>query len=196
VRVQHGAMNTHVDPGGTLWTIGHSTREWEVFVAMLHEAGIATLVDVRRFAGSRRHPQFSGETMARTLPEAGVDYVPMPDLGGRRTPRPDTPHTAWRNKSFRGYADHMETAPYQLARARLAELAQARPTTVMCAEALWWQCHRALISDDFKASGWAVIHLQAPGRSEPHPYTSAARIVDGELDYSAVPEEGPQASLF
>lgn len=170
---------------GTLWTIGHSNREWDVFVGMLVEARIALLVDVRRFAGSRRNPQFSGESMAKALPAEGIDYLPMPDLGGRRRPRPDTRNTAWRNDGFRGYADYMETDPWQQARDRLAELATGHRTAVMCAEALWWQCHRGLIADDFKARGWEVVHLAAPGRSEPHPYTGAARIVDGRLDYSA-----------
>ncbi|MBW3550954.1 MAG: DUF488 domain-containing protein [Proteobacteria bacterium] len=179
-----------------LWTIGHSTREWEVFVGMLRDAGIAALVDVRRFAGSRRHPQFSGQTMAEALPGAGIDYLPMPDLGGRRKAAPDTPNTAWRNASFRGYADHMATPPYRAARARLAELAGSQPTAVMCAEALWWQCHRGLISDDFKADGWEVIHLTAPGREEAHPYTRAARIVDGRLTYSAPAPVSPQPALF
>ena len=178
----------------TLWTIGHSTREWPVFTDMLAEAGIEVLVDVRRFAGSRRNPQFSGETMARALPEAGCRYGPMPDLGGRRKPDPDTRNTAWRNASFRGYADYMGTEPWQAACKQLASLASEQRVAMMCAEALWWQCHRGLIADRFKADGWEVIHLTAPGRSEPHPYTSAARIVDGELDYSA--PEPPQASLF
>lgn len=177
-----------------LWTIGHSTRDWPVFVAMLHASGIEVLVDVRRFAGSRRHPHFSGETMARALPVVGIDYAPMPELGGRRRPEQGTRNTAWRNDSFRGYADYMATTPYQSARSRLISLARNRPSAVMCAEALWWQCHRGLIADDFKADGWEVIHLTAPGRSEPHPYTSAARIVDGRLDYSL--PEPPQASLF
>lgn len=179
---------------GSLWTIGHSTRDWEVFVAMLHEAGIRTLADVRRFAGSRRHPRFSGLAMANALSQAGIAYVPMPELGGRRTPRNDSPHTAWRNPGFRGYADHMDTPAYADARERLAGLALAARTCVLCAEAVWWQCHRGLIADDFKARGWEVVHLLAPGRSEPHPYTGAARIVDGRLDYS-LPAE-PQAELF
>lgn len=182
------------DSSHTLWTIGHSTREWEIFIAMLHEAGITTLVDVRRFAGSRRNPQFSGELMAAASPEAGIEYVPMPDLGGRRKVQPDTHNTAWRNASFRGYADYMETAPWRHARDRLAELAAKQPVAIMCAEALWWQCHRGLISDDFKADGWDVLHLMAPGKSDVHPYTSAARIVDGKLDYSL--PGPPQASLF
>ena len=173
-----------MDGANTLWTIGHSTRAWEVFVGMLRDAGIATLADVRRFAGSRRHPQFSGETMARALPAAGIDYVPMPDLGGRRTARKDSPNTRWRNAAFRGYADYMDTAEYQRARQALAEMAERTPTAVMCAEAVWWQCHRGLIADDFKADGWTVLHLLSPGRADAHPWTGAARIVEGRLVYS------------
>ena len=176
----------------TLWTIGHSTRAWDVFVAMLGDAGIGTLVDVRRFAGSRRHPQFSGDVMGAALAEAGIRYVPMPALGGRRTPVADSRNTLWRNASFRAYADYMETASYRAAHEALASLATASPTAVMCAEAVWWQCHRGLISDDFKASGWRVVHLMAPGRTEDHPWTGAARIVEGRLQYFE-PETG---SLF
>lgn len=181
-------------PSSTIWTIGHSNRPWEVFVAMLQEVGIGTVVDVRRFAGSRRHPQFSGATMGERLATAGIAYVGMPDLGGRRKAAPGSRNMAWRNASFRGYADWMASDAYRNARTRLAELAKATPTSVMCAEALWWQCHRGLIADDLKAAGWDVIHLQAPGRREPHPYTSAAQIVDGELDYSG--HQDPQGSLF
>ena len=169
----------------TLWTIGHSTREWDAFVAMLHEAGIEALADVRRYPGSRRHPQFAAEAMARSLPAAGIEFVPMPHLGGRRTPRKDSPNTAWRNLHFRGYADYMDTGEYREARDCLAALALDKRTTVMCAEAMWWQCHRSLIADDFKARGWTVIHLMQPGRAQEHPYTGAARVVDGKLDYSA-----------
>lgn len=179
----------------TLWTIGHSTRDWDEFVQMLNQAGISVLVDVRRYAGSRRNPQFSGDAMARTLPAAGIAYLPVPELGGRRTPRTDTANLAWRNASFRGYADYMESESYRDATSRLAQLAQAQPTAVMCAEALWWQCHRSLIADDFKARGWEVLHLLAPGRSEAHPFTSAARIVEGRLDYTAA-NSGGQPGLF
>ncbi len=168
----------------TLWTSGHSTRDWETFAGMLRDAGIRTLVDVRRFAGSRRHPQFSGDAMAIALPQAGIAYVPMPGLGGRRTPSKASPNTRWRNASFRAYADYMATPGYREARDALAAIASESPTAVMCAEAMWWQCHRGLISDDFKADGWAVVHLLSPGRSEVHPYTGAALIVDGRLTYA------------
>jgi uncharacterized protein (DUF488 family) len=179
---------------GTLWTIGHSVRPWEEFVGMLTAARIQSLVDVRRFAGSRRNPQFSGEAMGAALANEGIDYTPMPDLGGRRAARADSPNLAWRNAAFRGYADYMATSPYRAAHERLAELARSQRTAVMCAEAMWWQCHRSLISDDFKAGGWEVIHLMAPGREQEHPYTSAARLVDGRLDYT-VPAD-PQTPLF
>ncbi|TZF87890.1 DUF488 family protein [Cognatilysobacter lacus] len=178
----------------TLWTVGHSTHPWDAFVAMLHAGGIERIVDVRLLAGSRRYPQFNSDAMALQLPKAGIDYVPMRDLGGRRRPRKDSHNIAWRNAAFRGYADYMETADYQLARDQLAALALERNTSVMCAEAVWWQCHRSLISDDFKADGWTVLHLQPGGRVKEHPYTGAARIVDGHLDYS-VPAE-PQPGLF
>lgn len=178
----------------TLWTIGHSTHAWDAFLAILQGAGIEAVADVRLLAGSRRHPQFNGDALVEALPAAGIRYLPMRDLGGRRRPRPDTRNTAWRHPAFRGYADYMETAPYRDARDRLAAVARDLRTTVMCAEAVWWQCHRSLISDDFKAGGWTVLHLRGGGRVQEHPYTGAARIVDGRLDYS-LPED-PQGGLF
>ncbi|GAB1596262.1 DUF488 domain-containing protein [Lysobacter claricitrinus] len=177
----------------TLWTVGHSTHPWDAFVAILRSAGIEAIADVRRFAGSRRHPQFGGDAMAAALPAAGIDYTAFPDLGGRRTPRRDSPNTAWRNDAFRGYADYMATPEYERARGRLAELAASKRTAVMCAEAVWWQCHRSLISDDFKSRGWTVLHLQPGGRVQEHPYTAAARIEEGRLVYSV---EQVQRGLF
>ena len=179
---------------GTVWTIGHSVRPWEEFASMLVAMRIQSLVDVRRFAGSRRNPQFSGETMGAALAEQGIEYVPMPDLGGRRPASADSRNLAWRNAGFLGYADYMATRPYQTAREHLAQLALRGRTAMMCAEAMWWQCHRSLISDDLKATGWEVIHLLSPGRDQEHPYTAAARLIDGRLDYT-LPAD-PQASLF
>ena len=176
-----------------LWTIGHSTRDWDTFVGMLREAAIAQLVDVRRFAGSRRNPQFSPIAMAPALAEASVDYVPMPELGGRRPPQKDSPNGAWRVAAFRGYADYMATPEFELARARLMQLANSAPTAVMCAEAVWWQCHRRLIADDFTARDWKVLHLMAPGKVQPHPLNPAARMRDGVLRY---PPDADQAALF
>ena len=179
---------------GTLWTIGHSVRPWEEFVGMLTAAHIQALVDVRRFAGSRRNPQFSGEAMAAALAEEGIDYLPLPDLGGRRPALADSRNLAWRNAGFRGYADYMATRSYQAAREKMLDSAHRSRTAIMCAEAMWWQCHRSLISDDLKAGGWEVIHLLSAGREQEHPYTSAARLVDGCLDYT-LPAD-PQPSLF
>lgn len=179
----------------SLWTIGHSIRPWQAFAAMLGEGNIEAVADIRRFAGSRRHPQYSGPAMADALQALGIEYVPMPALGGRRRPLPGSPNTAWKSASFRGYADYMQTVGYHDARDRLAALASERRTAVLCAEAVWWRCHRALVADDFKSRGWQVTHLVALGRSEEHPYTSAARIDDaGRLHYDAPAD--PQAGLF
>ena len=188
------AIDMPLQPDGTLWTIGHSTREWDVFAAMLHEAGIECLVDVRRFAGSRRNPQYSPLAMGPALREAGIDYVPMPEFGGRRVPLPDSPNGAWRVTAFRGYADYMATPEFALARTRLMDLARARRTSVMCAEAVWWRCHRRLIADDFSARGWQVLHLMAPGKVQPHPLNPAARMREGVLRYP--PGGDDQAALF
>lgn len=130
-------------PSHTLWTIGHSTRPIDVFLSMLQEAGIAVLADVRRFAGSRRNPQFSRDTLPKALRGAGIDYLPMPALGGRRKPDPDSPNTAWRVEAFRAYADHLASAEYVGARDSLMRIAASRRSCVMCAEAVWWRCHRA-----------------------------------------------------
>lgn len=179
---------------GTLWTIGHSTREWPVFLDMLRAAGIEVLVDVRRFAGSRRNPQYSPQAMAPALRAAGIEYLPMPEFGGRRAPLADSPNGAWRVAAFRGYADYMATHDFARARERLIQLACERRCAVMCAEAVWWRCHRRLIADDFSARGWDVQHLMAPGKAHPHPPNPDARMADGVLRYPA-PGDG-QAVLF
>jgi uncharacterized protein (DUF488 family) len=166
-----------------LWTIGHSTLPVDTFIAHLRAHAVRHLVDVRRHAGSRRHPQFNPEALDASLAAAGVRYVALPDLGGRRKVRPDSPNTAWRNASFRGYADYMATAEFATALGRLAELAADAPTAVMCAESLWWRCHRSLIADAFKAAGSVVWHIGSDGRGSEHPFTGAARIVHGELSY-------------
>lgn len=179
----------------TLWTLGHSVLPWEDFVAVLRSARIQAVADVRRFPGSRRHPQYAAQAMARELPALGIEYVPMPGLGGRRRAQPDSPNTAWRSEAFRGYADYMATPEYAAARDALAALARRERTVVLCAEALWWRCHRGLVSDDFKARGWKVIHLSSRGHGEVHPYTSAAHLdAAGRLSYAATP--AAQDDLF
>jgi uncharacterized protein (DUF488 family) len=171
-------------------TIGHSTLAFEGFLAVLRAHGIAAIADVRRFPGSRRHPHFSREALSVALPAAEVGYEWLPQLGGRRRPRPDSAHTAWRNDAFRGYADHLQTDEFAEGWHALLAFAAARPTAVMCAEALWWQCHRALISDVLKLHGIEVLHVQGAGEAV-HPWSAAASVESGHLSYAA-----PQGSLL
>ena len=180
-----------MDTVGTLWTIGHSNRPWALFASMLADAGIARLADVRRFAGSRHNPQFSRDAMPPALAAAGFGYWPLPAMGGRRKPAADSPNTAWRVDGFRAYADHLASAEYIAAREALMAAARSERTCVMCAEAVWWRCHRRLIADDFVARGWTVLHLLAPGNMQPHVLNADAVRVDGLLSYP-----GPQASLL
>ena len=169
-----------------IWTIGHSTREIGVFVSLLEENGIKLLIDVRSFPGSKRYPQFNKEALAESLRTAGIGYEHFPELGGKRKPKPESRNTAWRNASFRGYADHMETEQFHKGIERLLALAvEAGPTAIVCAEAVWWRCHRSLISDYLKSRGIEVMHILDANKTQPHPYTSAAHIVDGELSYDA-----------
>jgi uncharacterized protein (DUF488 family) len=171
-----------------VWTIGHSTLAIEEFLRMLGSFEIEVLVDVRSFPGSRRYPQFNKKNLSTSLIEAGIEYIHMPEIGGRRKVKPDSQNMAWRNESFRGYADYMETEQFRAGIERLVEIAGARRTAIMCAEAVWWRCHRSLISDYLKARGSEVIHILNKAKSEPHPFTSAARIVNGELSYRGVLE--------
>jgi uncharacterized protein (DUF488 family) len=191
-----------------IWTIGHSNRSLDEFLAMLAAFEINVLADVRRFPGSKKHPHFNQESLAESLAAAGISYEFFPELGGRRKARPDSPNTAWRNESFRAYADYMETDEYRAGVERLLglvnspvvlsgdlrpPLAKARRVAIMCSEAVWWRCHRSLIADYLKSTGVAVEHILSPKKSEPHPYTTAARLVDGRLSYA---EHDPQARLF
>jgi uncharacterized protein (DUF488 family) len=168
-----------------IWTIGHSTREIEEFISALEAHGIKLLVDVRSLPGSKRYPQFNKDALAQSLAERGIRYEHFPELGGRRKSRPGSHNIAWRNASFRGYADYMETEQFHKGVERLLDLArEAGPTAIMCAEAVWWRCHRALISDFLKARGTEVTHIVDAKKTEPHPFTSAARMVDGTLSYT------------
>jgi len=168
-----------------VWTIGHSTLAIDEFIQMLAPHGIRALADVRRFPASRRHPQFNQRELALSLAANGIEYFHFPELGGRRRPRPDSPHTVWRNEAFRGYADYMQTEPFLAGIERLRQTARAQPTVVMYAEAVWWRCHRALIADYLKSQGMKVTHIISQTKSELHPYTSAARIVNGKLSYGS-----------
>ena len=169
----------------TIWTIGHSTRTSDEFIQLLKANAIAAVADVRRFPGSRRLPHFNQEPFAEALAKCGIEYAHFPELGGRRRARADSPNTAWRNEAFRGYADYMMTEEFRAGIGRLLKFARTRPTVIMCAEALWWQCHRGLISDYLKVRGWKILHIMGPGKAEEHPYTSAATIVSGNLSYRA-----------
>ena len=172
-----------------IWTIGHSTRSGDEFLQLLADHRIEVLVDVRRYPGSRRWPHFSREALHEVLERHGRLYVPCPELGGRRAPVRDSPNTAWRSAAFRGYADYMQTQEFADALDRLANLACALPTCIMCAEAVWWRCHRGLIADALRWLGFTVCHIMGQGSARAHPYTSAARLVRGRLTYAApVPE--------
>jgi uncharacterized protein (DUF488 family) len=168
-----------------IWTIGHSTRPIEEFITLLCSNGIKAVADVRLLPGSKRYPQFNKEALADSLGKAGISYEHFSELGGRRKARPDSRATAWRNEAFRGYADYMETQGFDHGITRLLKLAErSGPTAIMCAEAVWWRCHRALISDFLKVRGIDVIHILDRKKTEPHPFTSAARVIDGALNYA------------
>ena len=171
----------------TVWTIGHSSRSIDHFLELLASQGIERVADVRRFPGSRAHPHFNPEPLAASLEAAGIEYLPFPGLGGRRKARPDSPNTVWRNASFRGYADYMATPPFAEALDRFVRIAAERRTALMCSEAVWWRCHRAMVADALKAGGARVLHVMDGPRVVEHPYTSAARVEEGKLTYAAAP---------
>ena len=168
-----------------VWTVGHSTREIGEFVGILSGYGIGVLADIRRYPSSRKFPHFNMENLSASLEGSGIEYLPLPELGGRRRPRHDSRNTIWRNPSFRGYADYMESDEFRSGVGRLLESARAGRTAVMCSELLWWRCHRALVADYLKAGGVRVVHILGPEKSVVHPYTSAARVVDGKLSYES-----------
>jgi uncharacterized protein (DUF488 family) len=173
----------------TIWTIGHSIRTLEVLLALLDEYGIEAIADVRRFPGSRRYPQFASEAMSTSLPAHGIAYQWIPKLGGRRKVQPDSPNTAWRNASFQGYADYTVTAEFAEGLGALLTLAAGKRTAMMCAEVVWWRCHRSLVSDVLKLRGIEVIHIIDAKHETVHPYTAAARIVAGRMSYAGVQGE-------
>ena len=171
--------------GAKIWTIGHSTRTLDEFLQLLESNGIEAVADVRSFPGSRRYPHFNAELLSASLNEKGIEYVPIKKLGGRRRAAPDSPNTVWRNAAFRGYADYMETDQFKEGIAELLKLARRRRTAIMCAEAVWWRCHRSMISDYLKASGVTVEHILDEKKNAIHPFTAAARVIDGKLTYGA-----------
>jgi len=167
-----------------IWTIGHSTRSLDEFIAILKSFDIELLVDIRSFPGSNRYPHFNKEALEVSLPEHGIKYLHIRELGGRRKPKPDSNNKAWRIAAFRGYADYMETDMFVEAANHLQELGMKNRVAYMCSEAVWWRCHRALVSDYLKLHGWTVMHIMGPGKAEEHPYTSPAKIKEGKLLYN------------
>ncbi len=167
----------------TIYTIGHSTHTIEEFLEMLASFDIKELVDVRRLPGSRKYPQFDKENLEISLEATGIRYVHAEDLGGRRRPRKDSTNAKWNNSSFRGYADYMETPEFESAIAKLTRAATNKPTVYMCAEAVWWRCHRSMISDYLKAGGWTVMHISAKGKAQEHRYTAPATVIGNNVSY-------------
>ncbi|MGB9105543.1 MAG: DUF488 domain-containing protein [Terriglobales bacterium] len=169
----------------TLFTIGHSTRSLDELVAALRAHGIERLVDIRSFPMSRRWPQFNRESLECELPKGGLEYLWMKELGGRRKKiRDESPNTALRNDSFRNYADYMLTPEFRRAAAELVRMAEEKPTACMCAERVYFHCHRMMVSDYLVAHGHTVLHIDATGPVRPHKLMDIARILDGELVYN------------
>jgi uncharacterized protein (DUF488 family) len=168
----------------TLYTIGHSTRSLDELVAALHVHGIETLVDIRAFPMSRRLPHFNRESLERSLPEQGIRYIWIKALGGyRKATRKDSPHTALRNASFRNYADYTLTPEFECAAAELLQIAHVSRAACMCAERVYFRCHRMIVSDWLVAHGHDVLHIDAEGPTRPHKLTAGARVIDGQLIY-------------
>jgi uncharacterized protein (DUF488 family) len=168
-----------------MFTIGHSTRSSDELVALLREHGIGLLADIRRFPGSKRYPHFASEAMAQWLPENGIAYIHMPELGGRRKQLPDSPNTAWRNEQFRAYADYMATDEFRAGIDKLLALSETQPVAIMCAEAVPWRCHRNLVADDLTRRGIEVIHIIGSNATRTHVMNEQARIEGDHLVYPA-----------
>lgn len=168
----------------TIYTIGHSTHNLAEFLDMLHSFDIKILADIRSLPGSRKFPQFDKENLIISLAETGIQYIHMTDLGGRRKVKKDSKNNRWNNDSFKGYADYMETKEFEMGIIKLENIASEQSTSYMCSEAVWWRCHRSMVSDYLKAKGWTVLHIMAKGKVQEHKYTSPARIVDGQVSYS------------
>jgi Protein of unknown function, DUF488 len=171
-------------------TIGHSTRSIDEFIELLRQHGVERLVDIRTIPRSRHNPQFNSDALTKSLTDKGISYVHLKELGGLRHPRPDSINTGWRNASFRGYADYMQTAEFKEALRRLLELCEGKRCAVMCAEAVPWRCHRSLLADALVARGIPVEHILSGSRRDVHSLTSFARIENGRVIY---PEANAEA---
>lgn len=178
------------DPA-TVWTIGHSSRTLEAFLALLAAHGIEAIADVRRFPGSRHVPQFARGQFEPALAARGLGYAWFEAVGGRRPAHRDSPNTAWRNAAFRGYADYMCTPAFAAGFDALLAYGARQRTALMCAEAVWWRCHRSLLADAMKLRGIEVVHILDAKHAKVHPYTSAARVEEGRLSYAGPPARQP-----
>ncbi|MBV9309546.1 MAG: DUF488 domain-containing protein [Solirubrobacterales bacterium] len=167
----------------TIYTVGHSTRSEDEFLALLASAGVSAVADVRAVPASRRNPQYTLDALRAWLPDAGIRYVHFRALGGRRTPLSDSRNDGWRERAFQGYADHMASPEFGRAIEQLEHLAGHQPTSVMCAETLWWRCHRRLIADALTVRGWRVEHLGVGGKPTIHELPPFAVVKDGTLSY-------------
>ena len=167
----------------TIWTIGHSTRPLDEFVAMLHSFAVELVADVRSYPGSRKFPQSNKEALEISLPQNNIQYVHLKNLGGRRKANPESKNTGWRHAAFRGYADYMETGAFKDGIIELVNKALKQRTAYMCSQALWWRCHRSMVSDYLKLQSWKILHIMGIGKAKEHSYTAPARIVNGELNY-------------
>ena len=170
-----------------IFTIGHSTLPIEKFLEMLRAHGVQQVVDVRTIPKSRRNPQFGQDQLPVSLEQHGIRYVHLPGLGGLRHARKDSINTGWKNASFRGYADYMQTAAFRDNLAKLLELGAALPSAIMCAEAVPWRCHRSLIADALAARGIAVEHILSATSRKPHAYTPFARVEGESVTYPGLP---------
>jgi uncharacterized protein (DUF488 family) len=173
------------DAAGILYTIGHSTRTTRELVELLRAHGVEQVLDVRTIPKSRYNPQFNRPALSRSLHAVNIGYRHVKALGGLRHPRSDSINLGWRNASFRGFADYMQTEDFVVGLARLEELAARRPTAIMCAEALPWRCHRSLIADALTVARWRVLHIQSRQAARPHKRTSFLRVRAGKLLYPA-----------
>jgi uncharacterized protein (DUF488 family) len=171
-----------------IFTIGHSTRTTDELIRILRAHGIVRLADVRTLPRSRHNPQFNADALEISLRAAGIDYAPLPGLGGLRRPRKDSQNTGWRNAAFRGYADYMEAADFEAALGDLLELAARGRTAIMCAEAVWWRCHRSLLADALLARGIEVLHILDEKAPQRHRLTPFGRVKGGRVTY---PPEQP-----
>jgi uncharacterized protein (DUF488 family) len=179
-----------------LWTIGHSTRPIDAFIAILRAWGIARLIDVRTIPRSRHNPQFNAESLTADLMQAGMIYVHIPGLGGLRKPRKDSPNKGWRNVSFRGYADYMQTGQFATALEALVTEAARLRVAIMCAEAVPWRCHRLLIADALWSQGWEVHHILSETKLQLHSLTSFAKLESGRMTYPGPSNSTETPSLF